>query len=94
MKNLISFTLLVLVVVLGGGCSFNARLGGGPVPYGYGSGGGPYGYGGGGYPVISVPLESQEYFQAQTAERYGLGGERSGSYMPTRTGSYSPTPMR
>ncbi len=57
-----------------------------------GGGGGGYGYGGG-YPVINVPLESQDAFHHQTLQRYGLGGG-SGSYSPTPMGgSYSPTPM-
>ena len=56
---------------------FNAGVGGG---------------GGYGYPVVTVPIESQGYFQHQTMQRYGLGGG-GGSYSPTVGGSYSPTPM-
>ena len=62
---------------------FHATMGGGGVvggPYGYGSGGGPYTYGthgavtATGWPVVTVPVESQGYFQNQTMQRYGFGG--------------------
>jgi hypothetical protein len=73
---------------------------GGPRTYNRGGGGsffrfsaGVGGGGGYGYPVVTVPIESQEYFQSQTAARYGLGGGGSGHYVPTPSGSYSPTPM-
>lgn len=65
----------------GGGSSFRFSAGVG--------GGGGYG---GSYPVVTEDIRYQEYRQNQTAERYGLGGGRSGSYSPTRSGSYSPTP--
>ncbi len=59
------------------------------------------GGGGYGYPVVTVPLESQDAFHHQTMQRYGLGGSGSysptpmgGTYYPTPMGSYSPTPMR
>jgi len=62
---------------------FRAAVGGGPVygspiggRYGYnvGQGGGHYGYlEGRGHPMITVPIESQRYYERETWNRYGLG---------------------
>ena len=63
---------------VGGGSVYGSPIGG---RYGYnvGQGGGHYGYhSGGGHPMVSVPIESQRYYQEETWRRYGLGRNGAG----------------
>lgn len=65
--------LLHFRAVVGGGAPVGGR-------YGYIVGPGGYGYnlGGNGYPMVAVPIESQQFHQEQTWRRYGFDGNGNG----------------
>jgi hypothetical protein len=69
---------------------FRAEVGGSPAPSnGYGGGG----YGPTYYPMAVGPITDQERHWENTQRQYGISGGGTGSYSPTRSGSYTPTPM-
>lgn len=75
---------------------FRAAVGGGAPEvggrYGYNVGPGGYGYhvgqGGNGYPMITVPIESQRFYQEQTWRRYGFSGGSGGGGGGVGRGGY------
>mgnify|MGYP007026537696 FL=1 len=94
---------LVWLTIVATGCSstYVATVGGG-APYRYGSGGGPYTYGtqgavtATGHPVVTVPIESEPYWRANTMRQYGFsegnGGHSDGYQNPQKFYGYSQRP--